>query len=248
MVLDDEAREGDDDGWGAASAACAGGCGCGGEAGDALSSSSGFAMRSPPRDCDRLRSPFIVAASGQLWRETSERCRAARGAPAARRVRRGQSAGQGRAMEAWESPEASVAKEILAVTVRIARCSRAAWSCPCLAYIHRQYCRTIRPQARNTTASPRRPSTIHSLCALCIAARPVPTISPASRSRIAGPCATGCACSAIVDASLRGHVTHAIYCTCILPRTPTSRAQSLFHVYMLTCSPQPRISLHETIA
>jgi hypothetical protein len=74
MVLDDEAREGDDDDRGAASSLSSGGCCCccGGEAGDALSS-SGFAMRSPPRDCDRLRSPFIVAAAGQHWRLTSER-------------------------------------------------------------------------------------------------------------------------------------------------------------------------------
>jgi hypothetical protein len=69
-VLDDEACEGALGGRGAALwSSCVG---CGDEAGDALSS-SGFAMRSPPRDCDRLRSPFIVAATGQLGRETSER-------------------------------------------------------------------------------------------------------------------------------------------------------------------------------
>jgi hypothetical protein len=184
MVLDDEAREGDDDGWSAASAARTG-C-CGGDAGDALSSSSGFAMRSPPRDCDRLRSPFIVAASGQLWRVTSERCRAARGAPAARRVRRGQNAGQGRAMEAWESPEASVAKEILAVTVRIApsQSSRLVMSMSWLCRLHR----TIRPQAR-TTAPPHHhchfhpPFTLYSMhrrapCAHDIARVQVPDCGP----------------------------------------------------------------------
>tara|TARA_R110002003_G_scaffold878_16_gene21794 strand:+ start:3807 stop:4004 length:198 start_codon:yes stop_codon:yes gene_type:complete len=65
MVLDDEACEGDDDGRGAALASA--GC-CGGGGVPYALSSSGFAMRSPPRDCDRLRSPFIVAATGQHWR------------------------------------------------------------------------------------------------------------------------------------------------------------------------------------
>lgn len=66
MVLDDEAPDGDEVGRGAILwlSACDGG---GEEVGDA-SSSSGFAIRSPPRDCDRLRSPFIVAAAGQRWR------------------------------------------------------------------------------------------------------------------------------------------------------------------------------------
>jgi hypothetical protein len=65
-VFDDEARVGE-----------------GGDGGDVVSSwllcwvgggessSSGLAMRSPPSVCDRLRSPFIVAATGtgqQHWR------------------------------------------------------------------------------------------------------------------------------------------------------------------------------------
>jgi hypothetical protein len=63
-VFDDEAREGDG-GDVAISWAWLDCCEGGGE-----SSSSGFAMRSPPSVCDRLRSPFIVAASGtgqQHW-------------------------------------------------------------------------------------------------------------------------------------------------------------------------------------
>lgn len=64
MVLDDEARECDGAGGGAAAlwVACGGGGG-GEDAGDALSSSSGFAMRRPPSDCDRLRSPFMVGGT-----------------------------------------------------------------------------------------------------------------------------------------------------------------------------------------
>jgi len=60
MVLDDEARECEDGGCGAAFW----GAGGGKVAGGALSSSSGFAMRRPPRDCDRLRSPFMVEGAG----------------------------------------------------------------------------------------------------------------------------------------------------------------------------------------
>jgi len=71
-VLDDEAREGDDAGRGAAPSLFRA-CGDASDGDGDAQSSSGFAMRSPPRDCDRLRSPFIVAAGGQLGRETSER-------------------------------------------------------------------------------------------------------------------------------------------------------------------------------
>jgi hypothetical protein len=68
MVLDDDACEGDDDGrgaWGRALALSAG-RGGGGEGEDR--SSSGFAMRSPPRDCERLKSPFIIY--GGRWAAT----------------------------------------------------------------------------------------------------------------------------------------------------------------------------------
>lgn len=82
MVLDEDACEGDDEGRGAAGGRLSvGGCG-GGEGEDG--SSSGFAMRSPPRDCERLRSPFIMAAAGQRRWEVSEGRVAAsgRGSPA----------------------------------------------------------------------------------------------------------------------------------------------------------------------
>src|SRR5205823_1450480 len=62
MVLDDDACEGDDGGPTAASSCFSAGCWGGGEG--EPRSSSGFAMRNPPRDCDRLRSPFIMAAAG----------------------------------------------------------------------------------------------------------------------------------------------------------------------------------------
>lgn len=74
-VLDDEARDGDDGGRGAAPGASAAGCrGAGG--GDGSSSSSGFAIRSPPRACERLKSPFMVTAAGQRSGVTSGRVQA----------------------------------------------------------------------------------------------------------------------------------------------------------------------------
>lgn len=62
MVFIEDAREGGDGGGRAAAAAVglsADGWG-GGSMGE-LGFSSGFAMRSPPSDCERLRSPFIMA-------------------------------------------------------------------------------------------------------------------------------------------------------------------------------------------
>jgi hypothetical protein len=78
IVLDDDAREGDDAGRSAAGGwVLSAGCDGGGDG--ELISSSGFAMRSPPSDCDRLRSPFIVEALGSDGWITSGRRRRARG-------------------------------------------------------------------------------------------------------------------------------------------------------------------------
>lgn len=60
-VLDDDC-DGDDGG--RACDVCNSPCCWGGGEGEPTSS-SGLAMRSPPRDCDRLRSPFIMVAGGQ---------------------------------------------------------------------------------------------------------------------------------------------------------------------------------------
>ena len=65
-VLDD-VREGDNGGGGAAFGLSTG-WRCGGGEAASSSSVSGLAMRRPPSVCDRLRSPFIVPAAGQLWR------------------------------------------------------------------------------------------------------------------------------------------------------------------------------------
>lgn len=102
IVLEDDACEGDDGGR-AAAVWLSAGCWGGGEG--ELGSSSGFAMRSPPRDCDRLRSPFIMAAAGQReWVASEGRPRA--GARGGRGRRCGHYLQCKLAAMAWEGPEA----------------------------------------------------------------------------------------------------------------------------------------------